>query len=175
MTLLRPGIDVAAAKPLKRTRCRTAIGILLSADVPKAAPTRPSTAGLAKRSGRILIAEDNRVNQKLAVALLSKAGYTCDVAENGRGALVALATSRYDAVLMDCHMPEMDGFEATEALRRRETGSDRTLVIALTAGALPEDRARCFAAGMDDYLTKPVSSETLLAALDRHARLRPCA
>jgi CheY-like chemotaxis protein len=113
------------------------------------------------------------VNQRIAVALLSKVGYSCDTVENGREALSALAVTSYDAVLMDCHMPEMDGFEATAALRRQEADGQRTLVIALTAGALPEDRARCMAAGMDDYLTKPISTQALLAAFDKYPPLRP--
>jgi PAS domain S-box-containing protein len=117
----------------------------------------------------LLVVEDNAINQKVAVARLTRLGYTTDVAVNGIDALEHLGRNRYGAVLMDCHMPVMDGFEATRRLRSLEGADRHTPVIALTALAMTEDRARCLDAGMDDYLAKPVQVEDLVAALQRWA------
>ena len=111
---------------------------------------------------RLLVVDDSPVNQRVAVRMLEKMGHVVDVADNGVGALAALGRVRYDAVLMDCQMPEMDGFEATREIRRRE-GSDRhTIVIAMTAGAMAGDQDKCLAAGMDAYLSKPVMADNLM-------------
>jgi two-component system sensor histidine kinase/response regulator len=112
--------------------------------------------------GRILLAEDNLVNQKVAVAMLSGAGYEVDVVSDGHSAVDALFSSFYDAVLMDCQMPGLNGYQATESIRARETGGRRIPIIALTAGAMHEDQERCILAGMDSYLSKPVTKEELL-------------
>jgi two-component system, sensor histidine kinase and response regulator len=119
--------------------------------------------------GYILIAEDNPVNQKVARRQVEKMGYEADVVENGREALEALSRKRYDAILMDCQMPEMDGFAATAAIRVREQESDcpRLPVIALTANALAGEDAVCLAAGMDDYISKPFKTETLQRVLTK--------
>jgi CheY-like chemotaxis protein len=117
----------------------------------------------------LLVVEDNAINRKVAVARLTRLGYTTDVAINGIDALEHLGRNRYGAVLMDCHMPIMDGFEATRRLRSLEGADRHTPVIALTALAMTEDRARCLEAGMDDYLAKPVQVEDLVAALQRWA------
>jgi two-component system, sensor histidine kinase and response regulator len=115
---------------------------------------------------RILLVEDNPINQKVASRMLEKSGYAVVVAENGKEALRALEAQAFDAVLMDVQMPEMDGLEATAAIRAREQGTDRrTPVIALTAHAMTGDRERCLAAGMDGYVAKPVQSPILLKAL----------
>jgi CheY-like chemotaxis protein len=117
--------------------------------------------------GWLLIVEDNAINQAVAKGLAAKLGFGCDVAGNGIEALAALGRRHYDAVLMDCQMPEMDGFEATAEIRRREAGRTPVPIIAMTAGALVEDRERCLGAGMDDYLAKPVKGRELERVLNR--------
>ena len=117
---------------------------------------------------RILLAEDNSVNQMLAVRLLRGLGYTADVAGNGVEAVDAVEGGGYDLVLMDVQMPEMDGLEATREIRARY-GAGRPRIIAMTANAMAEDRDECLAAGMDDYVTKPIRIEELVSALERAA------
>lgn len=118
---------------------------------------------------RILVAEDNPVNQKLALRLLEKFGYAADLAVNGREVLLRWESAAYDLIFMDCQMPEMDGYEATMELRRRESALHRarTAIVAMTANALEGDRERCIAAGMDDFLPKPVQLDQLRQTLVR--------
>jgi signal transduction histidine kinase/ActR/RegA family two-component response regulator len=121
----------------------------------------------AATGGLVLVVEDSPVNRVVAGRVLERCGFTAHVVNDGREALQALAARSYDAVLMDCQMPEMDGYEATKELRRRESGIRHTPVIAMTAHAMTGDRERCLASGMDDYLTKPVRSQMLAEVLRR--------
>ena len=125
--------------------------------------------GIARPGVRLLLVEDNPINQKVALALLQRLGYPADVAENGEQALERLAGQRYDLVLMDCRMPVMDGYAATRAIRSqsRATRQPQIPIIAMTANAMEGDREAALAAGMDDYLSKPVSPPLLAAALQR--------
>jgi CheY-like chemotaxis protein len=116
---------------------------------------------------RILLAEDNVVNQKLALRLLQGMGYRADVAANGLEAVESIARQPYDVVLMDVQMPEMDGLEASRQINRRWGIQERPRIVAMTANAMQGDRELCLAAGMDDYLTKPIRLNDLVAALYR--------
>ena len=133
----------------------------------------------AHGKARILLAEDSVVNQKVTVAMLEELGYRADVVANGRKAVEAVLLKRYDAVLMDCQMPEMDGFQATADIRRHETGSRRTPIVAVTANALLGAREKCLEAGMDEHLAKPLRLATLQRAIEHVApslpRSVPCA
>lgn len=115
----------------------------------------------SERKIRILVAEDNPVNQKVVVKQLMSLGYQAEVVNNGQEAVDRLKEHEYDVVLMDCQMPIMDGYRATQEIRSFEGEGKRTTIIAITANAMPEDRQRCMDAGMDDYMSKPASREDL--------------
>ena len=154
-------------------------GTSLTVDLPAASAVSPvedgpSTgrrAGMPPRSLRVLLAEDNLINRRVAVALLEREGHRVEVAFNGREAVRSHAGGSWDLVLMDVQMPEMDGLAATRAIRQteRQSGARPVRVVALTASAMPDQCAACLAAGMDEILTKPITSASLRAVLDRVA------
>ncbi len=119
------------------------------------------------RQRRVLLAEDNAINQRLVLGLLSKWGYAVDVAENGRIAVRQFQTTQYDVILMDMQMPEMGGVEATAEIRKLEHGNARIPIIAMTANAMLGDKEKCIEAGMDYYLSKPIKSDLLRQLLDQ--------
>jgi signal transduction histidine kinase/DNA-binding response OmpR family regulator len=165
----RAGIDGYLTKPVRHAALYDTLTTVLGLQgAPGSAPLVTTHALSERRAaarGRLLVAEDNPVNQMLAVRLLQGRGYSVDVAANGREAVEAVRRHRYAAVLMDCQMPEMDGYEATMAIRLLE-GDRHTPIIAMTAGALATDRAKSLAAGMDAHVSKPVRRDELWAALD---------
>jgi PAS domain S-box-containing protein len=140
---------------------------VVAAPAETSVPPQYPSASVVHPGVRLLVAEDNPVNQLVAVRMLEKLGYKADVAANGSEAVDALMRIDYAAVLMDCQMPEMDGFDATREIRRRQPAGHRTPVIAMTAAAAQEDRDRCFRADMDDYVSKPVRARELAAVLSR--------
>jgi two-component system sensor histidine kinase/response regulator len=175
----QPGIMGYVTKPVRSEPLRSAMSQALlppsgTADSTSSPTTRNNRTesakgapGLPADGPIVLVVEDNVVNQKVLGIMLNSIGYRVDVAVNGFDALEALDRNHYLAVLMDCQMPQMDGFQTTEMLRQRE-GTDRhTPVIAVTASAMAGDQARCLNAGMDDYLSKPIKPKALAETLSR--------
>ncbi len=171
-----PGGCVSAwsGKPVRDSLLRSAVAAALGAPETvtealcnAARSALPPAPGPETSRSRILIAEDNAVNQRLTLRLLEKLGYSADIAADGHQVLAALSKRSYDLVLMDCQMPGMDGFEATVEVRRREGSVRHTPIVAMTAHAMRDDRDRCLCAGMDDYLSKPIHPEELAHMLDR--------
>jgi signal transduction histidine kinase/ActR/RegA family two-component response regulator len=136
---------------------------------------QPRSSRAAVKSARILLVEDNIINQKVALAMLKNLGYHADVAWNGREAVTAATCRYYDLILMDCLMPEVDGFEATRSLRAHGGHCEKLPIIAMTANAFAEDRDACLAAGMTDYLSKPVREAELAKKLECWLRPERCA
>ena len=175
--LRESGVDGYLVKPVKQSPLFDCLSTVLSVDVESGGiqaglvaleTTKPAPAALAGLKLDILLAEDNVVNQKVAICQLQKLGLEPDVVATGHAALAALAAKKYDVVFMDCQMPELDGYAATQALRKTEGGARHTWVVAITANSLEGDREKCLAAGMDDYLSKPVRPADLLGALSRY-------
>jgi len=167
------GIAVHLTKPIRRAELRQAILAALHPGIAE----QPGTKGDGERAMenkparnlRILVAEDNPVNQAVARRLLKKRGHAVTVVDNGREALSALEKATFDLILMDVQMPEMDGLEATAAIRRREQGTGVHLpILAMTARAMKRDEEECLVAGMDGYITKPIRSEELFETIDRY-------
>jgi len=166
------GFDAYLTKPVRQSQLYDCLVTVMASERPSAAAmlvTRHSLAeARAHLRARVLVAEDNVVNQKVAARLLEKLGCRVDVVANGREALEALACMPYDLICMDCQMPEMDGYEATAAIRAHQQRTERRVpIIAMTANAMQGDRERCLAAGMDDYVSKPVQSQELAAMLHK--------
>jgi CheY-like chemotaxis protein len=171
------GIAERISKPFSPPELQACLQRALAGAGVAGAPVarRSDSAPAAGSRLSILLAEDNPVNQRVAQRMLERLGHSVVVAANGREAVDALETRRFDAVLMDMQMPEMDGLQATVAIRAREMaqGAERVPIVALTANAMKGDREKCLLAGMDGYLSKPIKSADLEEALDTHARPAP--
>jgi CheY-like chemotaxis protein len=161
-------------KPIRSAQLRDCLSQVVQ---PAGRPPRPDQPGLRDPQqpgrGRVLVVEDNAINQLVARGLLDRLGFVADLAGNGHQALAALETAEYAAVLMDCQMPRMDGYTATQEIRRREGTRRHIPIIAMTAGALAGDEERCLAAGMDAYLPKPINSTHLENVLNRWVTADP--
>lgn len=160
-------------KPIKRNALKQAISTALSRTVAELLPTVHKTTSPAPLQAvplRILLAEDNRVNRKVALLMLQRMGYQADAVETGLAAVRAVQAQHYDVVLMDVQMPEMDGIEATRAIRSQDDLPQQPYIIAMTANAMSDDRNICLAAGMDEYISKPVQPELLQNALRKADR-----
>jgi two-component system, sensor histidine kinase and response regulator len=167
------GFDACLVKPVRQTMLYECLVNVMAGRPQEAVALPVESAPVAKARagirGSILVVEDNLINQQVALGILQIQGYSVAVANNGREALDAYAKGAFDLILMDCHMPEMDGFEATMEIRRREqaSGSRRVPIVALTANAMAQDRDECLNAGMDDHVAKPFSMQTMQDMLDR--------
>ncbi len=160
-------VDGFLHKPLRHTTLLSRLAELFGGMVEDGltAPSAPAEPAMPARRLRILVAEDNQVNQQVATGLITKLGHRVDIAANGREAVEAICNLPYDLILMDVQMPEMDGFEATAAIRRLNGGRADVPIIAMTANAMEGDPQKCLAAGMDDYIAKPVDRRKLANAI----------
>ena len=166
-----PGVDAELVKPVRPSQLFDILHTLVSE---RSARSKLSPAEVelgppdpARQWTRVLVVEDNAANSKVAVRMLERLGYRAEAAGNGAEAVTMLEHMQFDAVLMDCQMPEMDGYEATRLIRRNERAGRHVPIIAMTAAALSGDRERCLAAGMDDYISKPVKLHVVAAVLER--------
>jgi CheY-like chemotaxis protein len=173
---LRAGFGAYLTKPVKQSQLFDCIASVLYDSVHHAQPAMtekppdelPSVRRALGAAGKVLVAEDNATNQRLALAQLKRLGIVADIANNGREAVEAVQCNNYELVLMDCQMPEMDGFQATRAIRRVQQRSGKHVVIvAMTANAMEGNRETCIAMGMDDYISKPVQFDQLQELLVR--------
>jgi CheY-like chemotaxis protein len=160
-------------KPLKQSALFDCLAMVLerparaSGETEEALVTEHSCDRAARQQYRLLVAEDVIANQKVIEHYLTKWGFACDVAVNGQEVLELMARNRYDLVLMDCQMPEKDGYETTREIRRCEGAERHTPVIAMTASAMKGDRERCLEAGMNDYVSKPIAREIFFSTINR--------
>jgi signal transduction histidine kinase/DNA-binding response OmpR family regulator/HPt (histidine-containing phosphotransfer) domain-containing protein len=172
-TLRGAGIGQWLTKPMRSMELYDRLMRLMAVPEPEVRVERPAhrphpaVSGHQSSLGKVLVVEDNSLNQLVAEGILSRLGYEVRSVVNGVEALDAVEAFHYSAILMDCHMPVMDGFTATAEIRRRHSNGSRIPIIAMTAGALVEDRERCLAVGMDDYISKPVDLKTLETVLAR--------
>lgn len=168
------GIDGYFNKPIKQSDLYNAILSVLGVsenrlnhDKQKKIVTRHAIKEIKKKNTRILLAEANLINQKVALHLLKKFGYSADVVKNGQEAVEALKEVSYSLILMDIQMPEMDGYEATKQIRVMNNDRKDVPIVAMTANAMKGDREKCLEAGMNDYISKPVKPQNLLDAIDQ--------
>jgi len=166
---VRGEVDAFITKPVKQSQLfETLCAVLgIKAEPAETVPTESISSPVADKRLRILLAEDNEVNQQVALYQLRMLDHDVDLAPNGVEALKLFDQNEYDAVLMDIHMPELDGYATTAEIRRREGKGKHIPIIAMTANALREDREKCLAAGMDDHLAKPVQARAMLRALEQ--------
>jgi len=172
------GLEAQLTKPMRQSDLLVAIGRVMNRvseqEVPQEDLTAQTQSDVNAQETLILLAEDNEINQMVATEILTQAGYRCDITNNGKEALEATTQKAYDLVLMDCQMPEMDGYDATRAIRQAEQenrvpgrNGKPLPIIALTANALRGDYERCLAAGMDDYLSKPIDPGRLILTIQK--------
>ena len=176
-------VDACLVKPVRQSQLLNVLTLLWSKRTSHsiAAPVEtaqsPGKSSLADVfSGvniRILVAEDNVVNQKVAIRMLQRMGLRADVAANGHEAVQMFGLVPYDVILMDCHMPELDGYEASRQIRRLEAVGRSVVIVAMTAEAMAGAREACLASGMDDYISKPVKVQDLLTVLQKWAPNKP--
>jgi two-component system sensor histidine kinase/response regulator len=165
------GVDAYLVKPVRQSALRDAIATIVHGVSKPRSVKQPRAWEVARTPRRILLAEDNVVNQRVATGILQKAGHTVEVANNGLEALRALETGEFDIILMDMQMPEMSGPQAMAAIRESESVSGRHMpIIALTAHAMKGDREKCLAAGADEYIPKPLAPKELLELVDTLVR-----
>jgi PAS domain S-box-containing protein len=175
------GFSACLTKPIRRDQLYECLRLVMGKTDSLSRAVRPFVTAhrLAERQScakhRLLLAEDNVINQKVAVKMLEKLGYRVDVVANGEEVIEALSRIRYALVFMDCQMPEMDGYEATRRIREIEGTTRRTPIIAMTANAMQGDREHCLAAGMDDYISKPIAVKDVETALERWLNHSPAA
>lgn len=167
---MHTAFDVHAQKP-RVAELSSGFDVLFSGQhtysiTPSEETEAASDAPLKQKIRKILLVEDNLINQKVALRILAQHGYKADTAINGQEALEAFKSKAYDLVLMDIQMPIMDGISATRSIRDK-FGSERPYIIAVTANVTPEDKKNCYEAGMNDFVTKPIRSDVLLAAIDK--------
>lgn len=166
-----PEHEISLRKPVKQSSLAEAVStIMKTRDIIETGTSGAGAACTSQATGqsdiRALLVEDNPINQKMTAAMLRKAGYEVDIADNGKVAVEAVRKKKYDVVLMDIQMPEMDGFEATRRIRAEE-GDSHNIIIAVTAHAFADDRRRCIDAGMDDYISKPVNPREIFGVISR--------
>jgi len=168
------GFDAYLVKPVKQSTLFDCLSALIGqqqespAEESRGLLTQHSLREARRRNIRILLVEDNVVNQKVATKILDRAGYHTDLAQNGSEALEMATAAPYDLILMDCQMPVMDGYQATIKIRQLDSGNDQIPIIAMTAHAMVGDRDKCIAAGMNDYIAKPVDPAQLLSLIDAY-------
>ncbi|HEY6895496.1 MAG TPA: response regulator [Rhodanobacteraceae bacterium] len=160
-------IDAFVMKPVRRAQLVSALAGVVKGEGVRAEFSRPAEAGPHTDKKKILVVEDNIVNQKVAVGQLKVLGYESDVASNGTEAIRAVHERDYDLILLDCQMPDIDGYQVARAIRQMGSKTRRVPIVAMTAHTMEGEREKCLSAGMDDYLAKPVSTQRLNAALVR--------
>jgi CheY-like chemotaxis protein len=170
------GIEAVLTKPVRQSSLYDALAHSMSQGTDPLGPPEVNGQSNAKKTSgnermqcgaRVLVAEDNPVNQQVARKMLTKLGCVVDIAEDGVEALSKLGEREYDIVFMDCHMPHLDGYSAARLIREREGDAQHTVIVAMTANALQGDRERCIVSGMDDYIAKPVRLEDLIAVMKK--------